>query len=243
MSKLRTGSWRSLPLLAALVAGCDLSGQPDPAARPVPADRVLDFNALYSTRCAGCHGADGRLGPAPPLNDPLFLVIVPDGELLRVIREGRAVSPTQKTPMPAFARDRGGPLTAAQVQVLAEGIKQRWGQSPESGAALPPYRDEKTCGNPKAGEGVFAMYCACCHGEDGKGGDQAGAVHDRDFLELVSDQALRRLVITGRPDLGMPDYRTQGDRPAPFRPMSRQDVADVVALLVSWRQGRQAHGK
>jgi hypothetical protein len=60
---------------------------------------------------------------------------------------------------------------------------------------------------------------------------------------LISDQALRRLVITGRPDLGMPDYRTQGERPEPFRPMSRQDVADVVALLASWRQGGQAHGQ
>jgi mono/diheme cytochrome c family protein len=163
VSKLRKGKWRSLPLLAALVAGCDLPGQPNSADRPVPADRVLDFNALYQTCCAGCHGADGRLGPAPPLNDPLFLAIVPDAELRHVISKGRAVSPGQKSAMPAFARDKGGPLTAAQVKVLAEGIKPRWGQPPESGAATPPpYEDEETYGSPKGG-GVRPVNNVCAN--------------------------------------------------------------------------------
>jgi mono/diheme cytochrome c family protein len=244
VNKLRKGRWRLLPLLAALAAGCDLPGKPNPADRPVPADQVKDFGDLYATHCAGCHGADGRLGPAPPLNDPVFLAIVPDAELRRVITEGRVVTPAQKSPMPAFARDRGGPLTGAQVEALVAGIRPRWGQPPETGAAdLPLYRDEKTHGNPKAGEGVFAAACACCHGKDGKGGAAAGAVNDRAFLELISDQALRRLVITGRPDLGMPDYRTRGDRPATFQPLSPQDVADVVALLAYWRQGGAANGK
>jgi mono/diheme cytochrome c family protein len=246
VNALRTRRWRLLPILAALAAGCDPPGKPAEADRPKPADRVLDFGELYAARCAGCHGADGQLGPAPPLNDPLFLTIVPDAELLRVVSEGRAVSPGQKSLMPAFARDRGGPLTDAQVKALAGGIKPRWGRPPESGApAPPPYRDEKTRGDPEAGKQVFATYCACCHGKDGKGGEAAGAVHDRAFLALISDQELRRLVITGRPDpdLGMPDYRTQGNRPSPFHEMSPQDVADVVALLADWRQGGPANDK
>src|SRR5262249_57842209 len=82
-----------------LAAGCDLPGRPSIADRPVPANQVKDFGALYATHCAGCHGADGKLGPAPPLNDPLFLAIVPNAELMRVIIEGRAVRTTQKTPM------------------------------------------------------------------------------------------------------------------------------------------------
>ncbi len=241
MNKLRQRRWRLLPLLAALAAGCDLPGRPTPAD---PADQVPDFGVLYTTRCAGCHGADGKLGPAPPLNDPLFLAIVPDKELLRVIRQGRIVTPGQRSPMPAFAHDRGGPLTGAQVKALADGLKKRWEQPLETRAAsLPQYRDETTQGHPKAGETIFARYCACCHGKDGKGSDAAGAVNDRTFLELISDQALRRLVITGRPDLGMPDCRTQGKRPSPFHPMSPQDVADVVALLACWRQGGTANDK
>ena len=120
MNKLRARKWRLLPLLGALSFGCDPPGRPNPADRPVPADEVKDFGSLYARHCAGCHGADGKLGPAPPLNDPLFLAIVPDAELLRVISEGRAVTPTQKSPMPAFRLGSGAPLTEAQIKAWAE---------------------------------------------------------------------------------------------------------------------------
>ncbi len=113
----------SLPLVA-LVAGCSddfLPGKPDPAHRPLPENRVLDFAALYRRNCAGCHGANGHYGPAPPLDDPIFLAIVPNDELLRVIEHGRP-----GTPMSAFAEEHGGTLTKAQVQVLAAGIKTYW---------------------------------------------------------------------------------------------------------------------
>ena len=124
MNQLRKGRWRLLPLLAALAAGCDLPGRPRPEDRPVPANRVEDFDALYATRCAGCHGADGKLGPAPPLNDPIFLAIVPDAELLRVISEGRAVTPGQKSPMPAFANAAATspPVTSMTLAVLWGGV-------------------------------------------------------------------------------------------------------------------------
>ena len=82
-----------------LLAGCDLPGRPDPADRPVPADQVVDFRTLYGQNCAGCHGADGKMGPAPPLNDPLFRAIVPEDELQTVITKGR-----HNTLMPAFAQ-------------------------------------------------------------------------------------------------------------------------------------------
>ena len=44
-------------------------------------------------------------------------------------------------------------------------------------------------------------------GEGGAHGEKRiGAINDPAFLALISDQALRRYAITGRPDLGMPDY-------------------------------------
>src|SRR5262249_14628101 len=111
--------------LSLLVAGCDLPGKPREADRPIPADQVKDFDTLYSMRCAGCHGADGKLGPAPPLNNPIFIAIVPDAELLRVISEGRAVTAAQRSPMPAFGPPRGGPLTGAQLEAAAEPKEER----------------------------------------------------------------------------------------------------------------------
>jgi cytochrome c oxidase cbb3-type subunit 3 len=47
----------------------------------------------------------------------------------------------------------------------------------------------------------------------------------------VSDQGLRTIVITGRPELGAPDWRGN----APGKPMSDQEVTDVVAWLASQR--------
>jgi mono/diheme cytochrome c family protein len=202
----------------------------------------MDFSALYGTNCAGCHGADGKLGPAPPLNDPMFLAIVPDSELLRVITEGRAVTPAQKTPMPAFVRDKGGPLTAAQVKALAEGIKKQWGSTRPEAKSLPPYLAPAGAqrANKDQGARVFARACAGCHGNQGRGGrlmPGIGAINNQAFLALISDQALRRYAITGRPDLGMPAFDGDSGRPPEFRPLSSPEIDDLVALLAYWRQG------
>jgi mono/diheme cytochrome c family protein len=219
-----------------LVAGCGLPGEPSEADRPVPADKVMDFAVLYQTRCAGCHGADGKLGPAPPLNDPIFRAIVSEAELRRVISEGRTVTPGQKSPMPAFAREMGGPLTGDQVKVLAEGIKKHWG--PPASGSLPKYLSPTgdKGGDDKKGAHVFARACASCHGPEGRGERDGqplagGAINNREFLALISDQALRRIVITGRPDLGMPAYN-HPDRPR----VTDVEIDHLVALLRHWRR-------
>jgi len=236
MSKPSTPNWRLLPLLAALIAGCDLPGRPTP-----PEDKGTDFSALYATRCAGCHGADGKLGPAPPLNDPIFLAIVPHADLVRVISEGRTVTSAQKSPMPAFVRDRGGPLCSAQIKVLADGFKKRWQSSPSG--SLPPYSRPTQAGggNKEQGAKLFTRACAECHGPQGQGDKdgqplKGGALNNPAFLALISDQALRRTIITGRPDLGMPAFNSKEGRPPDFRELSSAEIEDLVALLRSWRQ-------
>jgi cytochrome c oxidase cbb3-type subunit 3/ubiquinol-cytochrome c reductase cytochrome c subunit len=137
--------------------------------------------------------------------------------------------------MPAFARDRGGPLTDAQVEAAAKGIKARWG-----GAApkkeLPPYLTVKNEGDKERGAKLFALACAACHGDEGQGGEQAGAVNDRAFLALISDQALRRVIITGRSDLGMPDCSDSNWRSPKFKPLTSAEIDDLVALLAYWRR-------
>ena len=245
MNRLRKARWRMLTLLVILMGGCDLPGKPREADRPRPADQVKTFDALFSARCVGCHGADGKLGPAPPLNDPVFLAIVPDAELRHVISEGRAVSAAQSSAMPAFARAGGGPLTDAEVQVLAEGIKKRWGPA-ASGEAPPPYLSPAGArsGNLDEGARAFARACAGCHGYQGQGGEHGGrpvgAINEPAFLALISDKALRRTAITGRPDLGMPGYDGTAGRPADFRPLTSVQIDNLVALLASWRQGEPA---
>jgi cytochrome c oxidase cbb3-type subunit 3 len=203
----------------------------------VPSTEVTDFEPLYAERCAGCHGVDGKLGPAPPLNDPVFLAIVPEAEVMRIIREGRSVTAAQKSPMPAFARDKGGPLTEAQIQALAQGLKKRWQAS--SSKDLPSYVAQEK-GSWEKGRSIFARACAGCHGSQGqgdpKGDEPAGAINDPAFLALISDQALRRIIITGRSDLGMPGYDNFMGRPADFESLSSSDMDDLVALLAHWRR-------
>jgi mono/diheme cytochrome c family protein len=220
-----------------LAAGCDWRITPEPPPRPVPAEAVVDFAELYNRNCAGCHGPDGRMGPAPPLNDTLFLAIVPDEELQMVVAAGR-----HGTLMPAWSPGSGGSLTEKQVKVLSEGIKKQWASKEEPKGEIPSYNppDDKPAGDKSAGEKVFASACAGCHGEHGRGGEKAGAVNDSAFLSLLSDQALRRLIITGRNDLGMPGYGPPAGRSADFKPLTNADVGNLTALLAYWRSGSVA---
>jgi cytochrome c oxidase cbb3-type subunit 3/ubiquinol-cytochrome c reductase cytochrome c subunit len=159
---------------------------------------------------------------------------VPDGVLADVIARGRP-----GTPMPAFARGAGGPLTDAQLKVLAEGLKPRWGPASPPAGAIPAYAGEGKSGDRGRGARVFEKACAGCHGDEGEGMDDvAGAIKDRAFLALISDQALRRLIITGRPDLGMPSFRDNDGRTDPFRPLTGAEIDDLVALLAHWRDAK-----
>jgi cytochrome c oxidase cbb3-type subunit 3 len=221
----------TLSLLCA--AGCSLNLP----GKPKETDDKPSFAALYRDNCAGCHGAEGKLGPAPPLNDPIFLAIVDVGDLQMTIQNGR-----KDTPMPAFAKDQGGPLDDKQIEMLARGIMKEWADSSIEKKNIPPYYAEEAkerTPDLKRGKEVFDFACAACHGDQGQGSQgMAGAINDPAFLGLISDQALRRYAITGRPELGMPDFRTQSVRPEKFKPpLTSAEIDDLVALLAEWRRG------
>jgi cytochrome c oxidase cbb3-type subunit 3/ubiquinol-cytochrome c reductase cytochrome c subunit len=227
-------------LCALLLLGCEaMPGRPNPADRYVVPAQVTSFGALYRQSCAGCHGTDGRLGAARPLNDALYLALVPPDRLREIIARGVPGGMQH-----AFAASAGGPLTDAQVDILAREMRARWGRPGEFAAAsLPSYSAPAGDGaaDPQRGRQVFAAACAPCHGTEGTGGPKAGSVVDASYLALVSDQALRTAVIAGRPDLGMPDWRGY----ISGRPLTAREVSDVVAWLVSQRRppaGRPAAG-
>jgi mono/diheme cytochrome c family protein len=222
-------------LILILGTGCDrLPGKPTPEERWKAATEVTDFSQLYALNCSGCHGADGRLGAARPLNDPLYLALVSNDTLRQMIAQG-----VPGTAAPALAQQIGGPLTDKQIDILVEGMRSRWGKAENfQNVALPPYslRDASTkgsgAGDTQRGAVVYQTYCAQCHGKDGNGGPKGGSVINPAYLALVSDQALRTTVIVGRSDLGMPDWRAN----ISGRPMSPQEISDVVAWLASHRQ-------
>ena len=59
--------------------------------------------------------------------------------------------------MPAFDQAKGGLLNAAQVKVLAEGIKQKWNHDDSLGNE-PPY-SMAPYGDAKRGAEVFVTSC------------------------------------------------------------------------------------
>src|ERR1700683_3061820 len=133
-----------------------------------------------------------------------------------------------ETSMPAFAQHSGGMLTDDQINVILLGIRTWAGPDALRDAAVPPYTAPAP-GDPKRGAMVYSAYCSSCHGPDGRGGKRASAIVDPSYLALVSDQYLRTIVIVGRPELGAPDWRSD----IAGKPMSAQDISDVVAWLAS----------
>lgn len=213
--------------LSTLLVACnDLPGKPTAGREPVRPYEASSFSDLYATNCAGCHGDGGRLGAARPMNDPLYLAVISDDQLTRVIADG-----VPGSMMPAFGLESGGALTDRQVTALVTGMRRQWG-SPQifQGVNLPAYEPPRA-GSPDRGRQVFASACARCHGADGAGGS-AGSVVDRWLLDLVTDQALRSNVIAGRIDLGQPDYRTVD----PAAALTDRQITDVVAWLASQRR-------
>lgn len=209
-------------------AACNHSpGRPSADSEVIPPDQIVEFDVLYAQNCAGCHGASGNGGATIALRDPVFLAIADDAAIRYATANG-----VRRTAMPAFAQSAGGMLADKQIDVLVSGIRS-WAQPGLiSGANAPPYT-AKTIGDPQHGAGVYQTFCSACHGSDGTGGTKATSIVDGSYLALVSNQYLRTTVIAGRPELGAPDWRGN----VPGRPMSDQEVTDVVAWLVS----RRAH--
>jgi cytochrome c oxidase cbb3-type subunit 3/ubiquinol-cytochrome c reductase cytochrome c subunit len=194
---------------------------------------VLDFSTLYKANCAACHGENGRNGAAISLANPVYLAVAGEETLRDVTAKG-----VPGKLMPPFAKGAGGMLTDQQIGVLAHGMVQQWSR-PDlfAGQNLPSYRATET-GDAGRGQQAFGVFCARCHGAAGEGstGDtksgagRIGSVVDGSYLSLISDQGLRSITIAGRPDEGMPDWRSDASQP-----MTDQQITDIVAWLASKR--------
>jgi len=226
MKRIKTLSALAVLNLMVLAACSSPHGQPEANSEPIAPSQVLEFDTLYAQNCAGCHGAQGRGGASIALANPVYLAIVDETTIRNIVAKG-----IRGTSMPAFAQSAGGMLTQQQIEVLASGTFSRWGRKQGLDGANPPSYAAKTAGNKDHGQLVFGTYCAACHGSEGGGTPKGSAITNDSFLALASDQALRTVVITGRPELGAPDWRGN----VPGRPMADQEITDVVAWLASRR--------
>jgi cytochrome c oxidase cbb3-type subunit III len=206
-------------------SACNSSpGRPAPDSEVTPPSQIMEFNILYFQNCAGCHGSEGKGGAALALADPVYLTIADDATIRHIATVG-----VSGTPMPAFAQSAGGMLTDKQIDAIVTGIRS-WAKPDLMRGSNPPPYAVQAPGDPKRGADVYATYCASCHGPNGRGG-KASSIVNGAYLALVSDQQLRTIVIVGRPELGAPDWRGN----LPGKPMSAQEISDVVAWLTARR--------
>ncbi len=208
-----------LPLLATTLVGCRLPGKPGPNYVPTRPDQVTNFDVLYQRNCQACHGVKGKEGMAVSLADPAYVAYAGTEHIAEVTANGIGGSL-----MPAFARNAGGLLTDQQIEILANGIVARWGHPAALGGAVPPPYQSSATGDPHAGETLYRADCLRCHAPG------PSSILDPTYLALVSNGGLRTLMVAGKPQLGMPDWRGY-----PGGPLGDQQLADLVAFMVSHR--------
>lgn len=157
-----------------------------------------DPAALYGRYCALCHGADREgyaADNAPSLRSPELLGAARGPFLMAAIAHGRP-----GTPMAAFGREAGGPLTRAQVVALHD-----WLVADVAPVALPT---TPISGDAAAGATVYAARCASCHGDAGQG-VSAPALANPVYQATVSDPQIRHAIASGR--TGTPMVGFAGD--------------------------------
>jgi mono/diheme cytochrome c family protein len=226
--------------MALALTGCNrIPGRPGPGPEVVRPDEVLDFPTLYNANCTACHGENGRNGAAISLANPAYLAVAGEENL----REITAMGVSGKL-MPPFAKSAGGMLTDQQIGVLAHGMVQQWSR-PDifAGQNLPAYKATQT-GDAVRGQQAFGVFCARCHGAAGEGSTEdaksgagkVGSIVDGSYLALISDQGLRSILIAGRPDERMPDWRSDASQP-----LTDQQITDIVTWLASKRTSNPGH--
>lgn len=193
---------------AAALAGCKKAAPPP--------EKLTRGAELYGRMCAVCHGASGegyKADQAPRLAQPDFAASVSDAFLREAISNGR-----QGTVMSAWAKERGGPLTADDVNELIKFLRT-WRKGPPVTLDEGPLK-----GDAAKGENVFARECFRCHGSRGVGGPNLH-IGNPQLLMSASDGYLRYSIKTGRPGTLMPSFE---------KTLAPGDIEDLTTMLRSW---------
>lgn len=178
-----------------LLFGC---GPSYAAPAPHVTATTADGATLYARYCALCHGTnrEGHAADhAPSLRAPELFESASPAYLWHAIAYGRP-----GTPMAAFAKDQGGPLSHDEQHVLLDWLVA------QSGVTRKELPDTPVRGDPVRGEAVYARSCASCHGATGEG-VTAPALANPVLLATASDVFLRDTIRRGRTGTPMPAFR------------------------------------
>jgi len=201
---------RRAALLAALAVTLVARAHAENAPTPGPAARGRE---LYDKMCAVCHGPNGegyRADQAPRIAHPEFLSAVNDDFLRNAIAQGRP-----GTTMSAWGKDRGGPLSPADVDAIVA-LMRTWDHAPRV-----KLDEHLLSGNPARGKEIYAQECASCHGERGVDGRNIHIASPL-FLRSASNGFLRYTIAKGRSGTSMPGFADS---------LGTDRIEDVVAWV------------
>lgn len=174
---------------------------------------------IFAANCAGCHGPQGEgTGIAPALNDPSLREKRTDEEWRRSITNGVA-----GTLMAGW----GNTLPAADIDNLV-GLIRYFDEIP-AGVIPQPELPPITSTDVEiiaAGEALFNIACAQCHGSAGQGSPMAPALNVQSFLTATNDQAIKAIISNGVPNTRMPAW---GGR------LNDEQLNALVSFLRSWQ--------
>ena len=91
-----------------------------------------------------------------------------------------------------------------------------WAQAPRQNPAQKNAKIVST-----RGKQSFASTCAGCHGLDGRGGERAPNIAEREHVQRLSDAQISHIIENGVPGTGMPAFHS----------LQRSDVQAIVAYL------------
>ncbi len=168
---------------------------------------------LYTNICAVCHGAAGegyKADQAPALAQPDFLASVSDVFLRAAIRDGRKGST-----MSAWAIEHGGPLSAADIELLISFIRN-WQKKP-----MATLDESALMGDHNRGELIYQRECVRCHGAHGTEGPNI-RLGNAALLASASNGFLRMAIRGGRAGTAMPRFDAT---------LGKQGIEDVIAVL------------
>lgn len=174
---------------------------------------------IFARNCASCHQIDGAgsVGLAPSIRNRDFLALASDRFIKWTINKGRPG--TAMVARPDLNHEDLthiiGYLRSLEIENPVE-IEVDWLR--------------KLPGDPEAGDALYGLYCASCHGEHGEGyisGGSGPGIGLPGFLNIASDDYIMNTLRHGRS--GTPMKTFLGAKG--LANLTEQDGTDIIAHL------------
>jgi len=180
---------------------------------------------VFNTFCVACHQQEGqgKVGFAPFIRNRDFLSLASDDFLRKTIVAGR----------PGTAMVGWSHLKPHEIDSLI--LYLRSVEDPDAKRIVTVDPAKKRPGKADAGEGLYAQYCAACHGQNATGYAEGGpgpGIGNAAFLAVASDDYIFHSVKIGR--IGTPMKGFSGS--SGLANLSDQEIGDIIAYLRS-REG------